>query len=133
MSDRDREDLPKGIGEHVINAVWVLGGSKSSGSNLSADAVLISSGYDHFRDSLSEPKGIEIVKNKVLGAIGEVFDVEEILHGVSDEGVKTITCCLNGSQGAEHGNGAKGEVILLLSEVSVKGEGVGWVKDNGGP
>ena len=67
MSDGDREDLPKGVGEHVVNAVWVLGGSESgSGSDLSTSAVLIGSGYNHLGDSLSEPKGIEVIKNKVF-------------------------------------------------------------------
>jgi len=114
--------------------MWVFRGSESrSGFDLGTGAIFVGGGDDNFGDGLSEPKGVEVVKDKVLRAIREVLDVKEILHGMPDESVKMVIGCFDGSQGAEHGNGAKGKVILLLSEVGVEGKGIGWIKDDGGP
>ena len=88
MSDRDWEDLPKGIGEHVINAVWVLGGSEGrSRFDLGASAIPVCGGDDNFTDGLSKSESIKVVEDEVLRAIGEVLNVEEVLHGMPDEGV----------------------------------------------
>ena len=68
--------------------MWVFRrGEGTSGSNLGTGAVSISGGDDNFTDSFSEPEGVKVVEDKVLRAVGEVLNVEEVLHGMPDESV----------------------------------------------
>lgn len=59
--------------------------------------MFVSGSYDYLGDGFSETKSIKVIKDEVLAAVGQVLDVEEILHGVPDKGVETVTGSFNTS------------------------------------
>jgi hypothetical protein len=102
-------------------------GEDRGGGSLETGAPTMG-GFDDDRGySVFEASAIKAFKNKILIFIHEVLNVEGVLHGVANEGIKTIASGFSGCSGTEDGEVSKGEVVLLFGKVAIKSEDVGRV------
>jgi hypothetical protein len=64
---------------------------------LEASAVSSGGVYDDVRDYIFKIEMVKVFKNEILATVGEILDVEDILHRMADEGIKAVAGSLGSS------------------------------------